>query len=158
MKSLWQTVWTLKLAYCCDDVPRRSIRRTFQQPTEQAPLLRVYFLLRSPFFFALPTFSPRRPRSPCGKDEKQTSHQIFLLQISAKLEYFKLLTIKGTGRGLAFYLFLESTHLLPFLSNPSLAFLALHSLGHHPREQVSGGTGRTRLSLDKSQPRSSASF
>lgn len=110
--------------------------------------------LRRDFLFSRCLPFPLEDRVPPTEKEKQTSHQIFLLHISAKSEYYKLATIKGTSLELALHIFLECTHLLAFLSNPSLSFLTLQSLGRHPREQVSGGTGWTRLSLDKSQRQS----
>lgn len=50
-------------------------------------------MARFPFSHYLPFL--REDRVPPTEKEKQTSHQIF--HISAKLEHFKLLTIKGTG-------------------------------------------------------------
>lgn len=63
---------------------------------------------------------------PLRKKKKQTSHQIFPLHISAKSEYFKLLTMKETGSG-AGVVFIFRTHSLARLSGQSQPLLSLPS-------------------------------
>lgn len=125
------------------------LRETCSKPLSMALFLWVDLLLRSP----MPRFLPflLEDRLPPTEKEKQTSHQIFFFFSTCKnrnILNFLNRTGNKLGAGVA-VLFLERTHLLAFLSNPGLSFLTLQSLGHHPREEVGGGTGRARLSLEK---------
>lgn len=90
---------------------------------------------RFPFFFSphyLPF--PLEDRVPPTEQEKQTSHQIFLLHISAKSEYFKLAVIKGTSSG-AGPASIFRTHSLARLSVQSQPLLS------HPSEFGSSPPG-----------------
>lgn len=95
---------------------------------------------RFPFFPPHYLPFPLEDRVPPTEQEKQTSHQIFLLHISAKSEYFKLAAIKGTSSG-AGPASIFRTHSL--VRTHSLARLSVQSqpLLSHPSEFGSSPPG-----------------